>query len=81
MIDRNGKEVLKELYEHHKAYLRYQQQLLDKFQLFYCAECEELHNLEVKQKNLFICVKQHKEKEKLRLREYRNRKKIETLAV
>ena len=36
MINGNGKEVFKKLYEYHKTYLEYQQKLINKYGSFYC---------------------------------------------
>ena len=75
MINGNGKEIFKKLYEYNRAYLKYQKELINKYGVFYCGECEEIHELSKIKKGSYLCEEKFKEKEKQRVREYRRKKK------
>lgn len=77
MINGNGKEVFKKLYEYHKTYLEYQQKLIDKYGVFYCVECNEIHPISERRGNYHMCIKQHRKINREQMRRARARKKAE----
>lgn len=77
MINGNGKDVFKKLYEYHKAYLKYQQELVEKYEGFYCGECNEIHSINERRGNRYMCIEQHRKQNREQMRRARARKKAE----
>lgn len=76
----NGKEKLKELHKNYTEFIDVQERMIKSFGVFYCPECEEVHKVEERHKTYFICKEQWKAKERQRVKEYREKKKLEALA-
>ncbi|WP_437629209.1 hypothetical protein [Clostridium paraputrificum] len=77
MINGNGKEVFKKLYEYHKTYLEYQQKLINKYGSFYCIECNEIHPISERARGNHMCIEQYRKINREQMRRARARKKAE----
>lgn len=76
LLNGNVNEIFEDLFVKYSMYIEYQNRLKEKFGIFWCSECKDIHDISMKVKGQNLCrIGYNKSKGKL-MKQYRARKRV-----